>query len=361
MPWSTPSLKQVRSFVRDSVAANLPGADANVPNSVLRVLSDTMGALCQLVLQYIDWLADQLLPDTAETVWLDRHGHIWLTNADGSTGRKLATLASGTADFVTSLGSVAVPTGTQLSYSTGVTYQTTADILTDPNGVPTPAPIVAIDTGAVGNLDPGTSLALESTLTGSVDTITVVELYGGTDDETDDELRARILRRIRQPPMGGDAADYEAWALAVPGVTRAWCAPLEMGMGTVTIRFMMDDLRAANDGFPLPEDIDAVTAYINSVRPVAVKDFFVEGPIPYPINLRISYLDSDIASTRAAIEQSLLAVFLVRAVPGQLWYRSWLDEGIANAAGVNAYDLVASDVPMPGPGYMAVLGDLTYG
>jgi uncharacterized phage protein gp47/JayE len=361
MPWQTPLLKQVRSFVRDSVVASLPGADANVPNSVLRVLSDAMGALCHLVLQYIDWLALQLLPDTAETVWLDRHGHIWLTNSDGSTGRKLATIATGTADFITSTGTVAVPTGTQLSYTTGINYQTTADIVTDPTGLPTPAPIAALNPGSVGNLDSGISLSLQSALTGNVDSITVVELYGGTDDETDDELRARILRRIRQPPMGGDAADYEAWALAVPGVTRAWCAPLEMGMGTVTIRFMMDDLRAGNGGFPLPDDIDTVTTYLDTVRPVTVKDFFVEAPIPYPINLRISYLDQDTAATHAAIEQSLLNEFLYRAAPGQLWYRSWLDEGIAQAAGVNAYDLVASDMPMPGPGYMAVLGDLTYG
>ena len=99
MPWSTPTLREVRSLVRDAVNASLPGADANVPNSVLRVLSDNQGALCHLTLQYVDWLSLQLLPDTAETEWLDRHGEIWLVNADGSPGRKMATLATGTAQF----------------------------------------------------------------------------------------------------------------------------------------------------------------------------------------------------------------------------------------------------------------------
>ena len=66
MPWATPTLRDVRSLVRDSVNAYLPGADASIPNSVLRVMSDVMGALCHLTLQYIDWLALQLLPDTAE-------------------------------------------------------------------------------------------------------------------------------------------------------------------------------------------------------------------------------------------------------------------------------------------------------
>src|SRR6516164_10581286 len=99
MPWSTPILRDVRALVRDAVNASLPGADANVPNSVLRVLSDNQGALCHLTLQYIDWLSLQLLPDTAETVWLDRHGQIWLVNADGSLGRKQPLPASGTVGF----------------------------------------------------------------------------------------------------------------------------------------------------------------------------------------------------------------------------------------------------------------------
>ena len=37
----------------------------------------------------------RLLPDTAETEWLDRHGDIWLVNADGTSGPQGATLATG--------------------------------------------------------------------------------------------------------------------------------------------------------------------------------------------------------------------------------------------------------------------------
>jgi uncharacterized phage protein gp47/JayE len=371
MPWSTPTLAEVRGLVRDSIRAKMPGADALIPNSVLRVMSDSQGALCHATLQYIDWLALQLLPDTSETEWLDRHGDIWLVNSDGTTGRKLPTLAEGSASFQGTVDGSVIPLGTQLisnvqlpagsaSANATITFETLDDITTY-IAAPSTGSIRAVDAGSIGNLDTGTTLMLSPAVVGVSPAATVVALSGGTDSETDDELRTRILRRIRQPPMGGAAYDYEAWALAVPGVTRAWCAPLEMGIGTVTIRFMMDDLRASNGGFPLPEDIDTVKAYIDTVRPVAVKDYFVEAPIPYPVNLRISFLDYDDGSTRAAIEQSLLNEFFLRATPGQYWYRAWSDEGIANAFGVNAYDLVASDVPMPSSGYMAVLGDLTYG
>jgi uncharacterized phage protein gp47/JayE len=204
-------------------------------------------------------------------------------------------------------------------------------------------------------------MSLSLTVPGADGTATVVLMDGGTDMESDDELRARVLLRIRQPPMGGDQNDYVEWALSYPGVTRAWCYPLEMGIGTVTVRFMMDGLRAANGGFPLPDDVAALADYLNSVRPVAVKDFFIESPIPSPVNLRITYLDIDNASTRAAIENSLLNTFLLRSVPGQTWYRAWSDQGVMSAPGVNAYDLLAQDQIMPHPGYMPVLGDLTYG
>jgi uncharacterized phage protein gp47/JayE len=370
MPWTTPTLKQVRSLVRDNIRGSLPGADAMVPNSVLRVLSDSQGALCHLTLQYIDWLALQLLPDTAETEWLDRHGDIWLVNADGTTGRKLPTLALGTVQATTTtISTVVMPIYTQLQYSSGTntstgaiggwTYETTAAVTV--GAAPTTIPVRALDPGSGGNRSPGDTLGLTGTILGINSVVTVLGIDGGTDTETDDELRARILLRIQQPPMGGDATDYEQWALAVPGVTRAWPFPQEMGIGTMTLRFMMDDLRAANGGFPMPDDVDDVAAYINTVRPVTVKDMFVESPIPYPVNVHINWLNVDTQGTHDAIVASLQNEFFQKAKPGQTWYRAWTDEGIMNASGVIAYDLTGVDVAMPSAGYMPVLGDVTYG
>jgi uncharacterized phage protein gp47/JayE len=357
MPWSTPTLRDVRSAVRDAISGRLPGADASVPNSVLRVLSDAMGALCHLTLQYLDWLALQLLPDTAETEWLDRHGHIWLVNADGSTGRKLATLASGSASFAGVQGTL-VPNATQLSYSTGISYQTMADITI--GAAPTPVNIQAIDAGALGNLDAGTTLQLVGPLLG-VTNVSVVTLEGGTDDETDDELRARILKRIREPPMGGDATDYEQWALAVPGVTRAWCAPQEMGIGTCSVRFMMDDLRASNDGFPLPEDVDAVQAYLNTVRPVTVKQCYALAPLKQPIDFGIVNLTPDNEAIRAGIQTSIQNMLYQVNAPGQTIFAAWKYSAIMNAPGVISFDMTdCSDDVMPDAGHMAVLGDIYY-
>src|SRR6202008_1994733 len=165
-------LREVRSMIRDAVAASLPGADANVPNSVLRVMSDNQGGLCHLTLQYIDWLALQLLPDTAETEWLDRHGQIWLVNADGSKGRKLATLAAGAADFQGVIDGTVIPAGTQLqsgvampadyaSLNNVVSFEAMQDITTSSSGLVT-GNIRALDPGSFGNLTAGTILSFAS-------------------------------------------------------------------------------------------------------------------------------------------------------------------------------------------------------
>ena len=358
MPWSTPTLKEVRGLVRDSIRGQLPGADASIPNSVLRVMSDAQGALCHLTLQYVDWLALQLLPDTAETEWLDRHGDIWLVNADGSTGRKVATFAVGTIAF-TGIGGTILPQYTSVTSGGSVDYETTEQIVLLDNA-PTNAPARALDPGAAGNLDPGTPLGGIASLVGVTDA-TIVEMTGGNDEENDDDLRMRVLNRIRQPPMGGDQNDYVQWSLAVPGCTRAWCFPNEMGIGTVTVRVMFDDLRASNDGFPYATDLDAVTTYLDQVRPVAVKDRWVLAPIKFPIDVYISNLNPDSDTTRGEVEANLLAMLLNQAAPGQTIYAAWKSYAIMSAPDVISFDLTnnADDV-MPSNGHMAVLRDIYY-
>ena len=326
-----------------------------MPNSVLRVLSDAQGGLCHLTLQYIDWLALQLLPDTAETEWLDRHGAIWLVNSDGTIGRKQATFASGSATF-TGVDGAVVPIGTQLTGNVG--YETTADITIGTG--PSEAPVRALDPGSDGNLDQGFSLSLATSVVGVDGIATVVEMTGGVDTESDDDLRARILHRIQNPPMGGAVADYVTWALAVPGVTRAWAAP-EQGVGTITVRFLMDELRADDDGWPQPQDVQAVADYIDKMRPVTVKDCYVLAPIKQFIDVSIANLVPSTTAAAGAIEVSIQEMLHEMASPGQTIYAAWVSYAIMNAPGVTSFHLLTTDdYVMPSLGHMAVLGTILY-
>jgi uncharacterized phage protein gp47/JayE len=184
-----------------------------------------------------------------------------------------------------------------------------------------------------------------------------------------------VLERIREPPMGGDKEDYVKWGLATVGVTRAWCAPLEMGIGTVTLRFMCDVLRAGEfsteidsvgnihgigGGYPTDEDVVRVVKYLDNVRPVAVKDFFVSAPLVQLYDITIANLEIDDAATRGAIEAGIREMEVERLFPGCTVWRSWVDEAISQASRENHHDLIMEDVVMPTPGYLGRLDTITW-
>ena len=367
MPWETPDLPTVRRRNRDYISSRLK--IAMVPNSITRVVSDAHGGMAHLCLQHQDWLADQLMPDRSETEWLDRHARMWLNNADGTKGRKAPTPASGYAKFTGDEGTVmAVDTELRIgTIGTGVLYRTASNAAIGDG--PTTVPVIAIDAGSAGNLDPGDSLFIITPIVGVESTATVVEMDGGTDQETDDELRVRVLERIRKPPMGGDADDYVQWALAYPGVTRAWCSPKEMGLGTVTVKFMMDALRASNQGFPELEDVERVQSWIDKLRPVTAIDTFVVSPLREPISFTLVGLEPNDGSTLALIEEAVKEMLLEKAAPAyaldgiaqeaQTIYAAWVSEAVSSVAAVDHFTLVMSDHPMPTKGHLAVLGNIT--
>lgn len=380
MPWTTPTLKALRALNRDNITARL-NSGAMVPNSALRVMSDANAGLAYLTLLYLNWLSKQLLPDTAETTFLDRFATIWLKNFGG--GRKTATYASGSA-LVNGIAGTVLPLGTQFSgqgssSSTSappvtVIFQSTAQVTI--GTAPTPVNLTALTAGAAGNMAPGAIITFATAIAGANGIVTVVSMAGGADQETDALLRARVLQRIQQPPMGGAATDYVAWAESIPGVTRAWCSPNEMGLGSVTLRFMMDELRATpgnylTSGFPTSVDVAAVQAYVNSVRPVTAQDVFVVAPIPEPINFVLGNLSPSDPGTVQNIVTSVNNLLLLKGAPanavdgksqpGQTIYAAWISDAVYQAAGVNFFDLVMADHTMPNNGALAVLGNIVLG
>ena len=363
MPWSTPSAFTVRQNNANAIAGKL--GVSILPNGDVRVLADANAANASLNLEYLDWQAKQYLPDTAEAQFLDKWATIYLVNADGSRGRKSATFASGTATLTATV--ITVLSAGAMFQSGTTLYQTTAAVTL---GVgQNVVPLRALDPGAIGNLVAGAPLTMVVAVVGVSGSagVVVVSMAGGADEETDDELRVRVLARIRQPPMGGDADDYVAWALEVAGVTRAWCSSLEMGPGTVTVRFMCDDLRASNGGFPLSADVAAVQSYINSVRPVTA-DVFVVAPTPQPVNFVVTNLVGDSTALRAAIANSVSAMLARKAAPASQFNgvgipavnipSAWVNDAIYTAVGGVSFDLTMADAIMANAGCLATLGTI---
>lgn len=350
MPFTRPTLPELIDRAAADIESRLPDADARLRRSVLNVLVRMHAGSVHGLYGYLDWLAKQLMIDTAELEHLNRWASIW-----GVT-RRAATAAAGNVTF-TGTDGASIPAGTTLQRSDGVEYTTDA-LGTIAGGTATVA-VTAVVAGAAGNADAGVALTLVSPISGvnSQATVAAGGLAGGADAEVDDLLRERLLARIQQPPHGGADFDYVAWALEVPGVTRAWVYPAELGLGTVTVRFMMDDTYA--DGIPQAGDVAAVQAYIDALRPVTAA-VTVAAPIAVPLDITIT-LTPNTATVRAAVEAELADLIRREAEPGGTLLISHIREAISSAAGETDHVLSvpAADVAH-GTGEIATMGVVTW-
>jgi hypothetical protein len=101
--------------------------------------------------------------------------------------------------------------------------------------------------------------------------------------------------------------------------------------------------------------------YLDTVRPVTVKDFFVVAPIPQPLAITIANLNPDNEATRAEVIASLQEMLFEKASPGQTIFIAWKSYAIMNAPNVISFDLLnAVDDVMPDAGHLAVLGNVLF-
>jgi uncharacterized phage protein gp47/JayE len=328
MPFDRPSLAELVAQTQQDFAAR-SGLSDPLRRADVAVHARVAAGVAHGLYGALDWYARQILPDTADAEYLDRWASIWL-----QVPRKAAAAASGVVAFVVQAGAV-IPAGTQVRALDGQVYATTAAA----SGVVPAftAPVQAVGAGAAGNRTSGQAMQLVSPVAGVQPAVVAGEMSGGADIEADDALRARLLDAIRRPAQGGSAADYVAWALEVPGVTRAWCYPGELGPRSVTVRFVRD-----NDASIIPDaaEVAAVQAYINQRRPVT-DQLTVVAPTLLPVALTIAGLSPNTSAVQAAVSAELADLFRREAKPGGAVLLSHIRAAISAAAGEDDYTLTS--------------------
>lgn len=347
-----PSLATIVENVGTDFAARLPGADALTRRSNIAVLARVLSGGFHGLYGFIDWQSRQFLADLADDESLDRHGSLWGIN------RKVASYAAGTATFSGTPGAE-IPMETVVRRSDGREFVTRSFAVIGGTLAVTVS-IEASLAGADANTPSGASLSLVSPLLGVASSVVVAgAVAGGADVEPDADYRERILFRLRQPPHGGDAADYVAWVLEVPGVSRAWVFPLENGPGTVVVRFMMDDVRAPT-GIPQPADVALVRDHIAARRPVTAL-VQVAAPVAVPLNVTISGLEPDTIAVQEAIRVEIADFVFRESAPGGTLKWSRLHEAISLAAGEldHSLDIPASNVTVLNT-QISVMGTVTF-
>jgi len=368
----------IRKRVFADLAGGLPNCDPYQRRSALYVIGTVLAKLQDGQFGYLDWQARQAVPFTASGEY--QLGWAALRNLQP----KPAATASGNAIFTGNAGAP-VFSALQLRRSDGTLYTVPLGGMIGSDGTAS-VRIVAQLAGSIGNADPAATLTLVSTLSGVSGSAVVDDagLGGGSDIETADSLRSRMLAAYAAPPQGGDLDDYVAWAKAIPAVTRAWCYG-GAGGGAVVVYFMEDDARADLNG--LPTGTNGVSQYEARGAPRAAGDqliiadalfrkraatalLFAAAPVPQLLPLALSEVPADDA-IRQAISDAFIGFLRREASPGGVILsdlslggivrRAHLDAAIGAVPGLDHYVITspAADVTAP-LGTIAVPGMITY-
>lgn len=348
MSFNRPTLNALITRIRDGLLSRL--SFEQMRRSDAEVYAKEMAGASHELHGHLQYISQQVIYDTAASDYLDRWARIWLT-----IPRLPAVTAQGNITF-TGVNSAVIPAGSIVVSQVGVEYSTLVDA-TIVAGVATVSAI-SLDAGESANLAATAPLEL-STPIASVNSLVSVAaggMVGGADAEDDTKLRARLLARIQQSPHGGADYDYVNWALEVPGVTRAWVYPNELGLGTVTVRFVRD-----NDVSIIPDagEVAAVQAHIEALRPVTAQ-LTVAAPIAETLDFTIA-VTPNTAAVKAAVEAELRDLVIREAKPAGTIYLSHIREAISIAAGENNYTMTTPSADITtAAGYMTTFGSITW-
>lgn len=349
MAFSRPKLSEIVSRIKTDIESGLGLTGAALRRSNVGVLAKAYGGAAHTLHGHLDWISKQIIVDTADAEYLERHANIW-----GVT-RRAADYAQGSVTFTGTNGSV-IPAGTTLRRADEVEYTTDVDG-TIASGSATVA-VTASVAGEAGNAEAGVSLSLLSPIAGVSGSAVVAAagLTNGLEAEDDDSLRERLIARIQQPPRGGAASDYEQWATEVSGVDRAFVFSLYYGPGTVGIFIVGPD---PEDPIPNAAKVAEVQAYIDARRPVTATPT-VFAPLPYPVNITIK-LDPNTAAVRDAITAEIKSLFQREAEVAGTLLRTHLTEAISTSSGEVDHELTtpSGNVAVPA-GSFPVLGTITF-
>lgn len=351
--YSKPTLQDLRNRAIADINARLTKADANLPRRILNILAIMCAGVGDEILRRVEYLLKQSFLLEADPEFIVKHGQTY------NIPRKMATKADGFVAFQATAGSV-IPARTIFRRADNVNYVSTAEVIAPLGGTAT-IQVRAENAGNNGNASAGTIVSLLNPIPGvqTKGEVGTLGITGGSDIETIESWQNRLIFYVQNPPTGGSKTDYEMWAREVAGVTRAWCYPIEAGLGTVTVRFMMDDTYPT--GIPQTADINRVKAHIEALQP-ATATVFVEAPIPDAINFTFTSLTPNTTEVRTAIEAKLKSLIQSSSVkPGSTLPLSQIRAAISNAAGVEDFALSApnADIVMS-TGHIAVLGSINY-
>lgn len=250
---------------RDSIIERLKNSLQNEANKIEGSFAiDNINSIAEeleVFYGFVLFLDQNHYVDTAEGEYLDKKA------ADYGLVRKKATKARGTVK-VSGAAGVNIPKGT-IFLSDTLSFVSLSEATIPETEVT--IEVEAVEAGALGNLPIGSIIRTEETIPGINGVSNQSAFTGGSDIETDELFRGRLLFKIQNPATSGNVNHYKIWASEVDGVGKVRVFPLHAGPGTVKVS-VLDN----NSAIATPELLQKVK---NHIDPDVSGDGFGRAPI----------------------------------------------------------------------------------
>ena len=311
-----------------------------------------LAAEVQSLLAQADWVLDQSFPQTAQGKYLDYHAEtraLTRLPAARATGvLRFSAPSAAVTDYEIEAGSAAMTT-------VGVRFETTEKATLRKGETSVDVPARAVEAGANGNAIAGAVHVMAVYPVGITRCENPEAFSGGSDEESDEKLRERVLESYRRLPNGANAAFYEQEALRFPNVAAAKAVGRARGIGTVDVYV------STHGGAPEEELLGEISAALQKKREIAV-DVAVKVPAEKSIDVAAE-LEAEQGWTMREITdaaQEALQAYFTGERLGEPVYRAKLASILYGVPGVKNYHLLApaADVPA-GATELPVLGKMT--
>lgn len=319
----------------------------------LRVLAVQLAALTDKA----EAIKTEIFPQTAGGEKLDYHAQTrGLRRKESAPSFGSLRFSRGTPAPTESI----IPAGTVCAVSRGdegveLRFVTTAQGVIAAGGSFADIPAKADAGGVLTNTAPG-AINVMITPVGAVSSVTNPAAFtGGADGETDEMLRARLMRSFAQINNGTNAAFYYDFAMGFEGVASANVVPRASGKGTVGV-YVAGRGAAAPDAL-----VEKISLGLNAAKEINV-DVSVQSAALKPIDIALE-LDgkggADFDSLKLACEERL-ADYLNSLAVGQGLLRAGIADALYHTEGLYNYKLTApAGDTRAAAGELLTLGELT--
>lgn len=301
---SKPTLQSLVTRVQSDIASRIGISLPLKKASVLSAVSFALAGAIYLLYGSLEYWVTQWFIDTATGKNLERLAGFFGMQKRGKTQARGSVRIDG-------LSGKIILKDALLTRNDGMTYALASDVSLGPDGFAY-AEVIATQLGSVGNLMGGSKLSLVSSVSDIKKDVTVLDqgILGGFEEEEDEDLRMRLLRRLRNPGQGGSKADYQHWAQEIPGVGNVWVTPQPKGVA-IGVSFLTTDPDHPLPGIELGKKVE------NSLKikkPLGTRVIYSPlEPLPVKFEVRIH----SESFQQEPLEKALKLYFLRKVSPGE--------------------------------------------